>query len=189
LKKRKVDPWIQTYTGKQFWFNNPENISIYDIAHSLSNQCRFAGHTKKFYSVAEHSVLVSSILPGELKLPGLLHDAAEAYIQDITKPLKNFLGSGPYDDAEKRINAAISRKFGLVGTQSYDIHIADLVLLRIEAQQALLHEPIDGWHLNLPYLFSGEAIRIEFLTPEDAEELFLKTFYELTENGGGCYAI
>ena len=75
------EPWIQTYTGKQYAYFEcgPEQICIEDIARALSNLCRFTGHCKKFYSVAQHSVLVSH----RTKNPflGLMHDADEAYKQ------------------------------------------------------------------------------------------------------------
>lgn len=82
--------WFQTYTGKRFYpiDPKPEDVEIYDIAHSLSLLCRFNGHCRSFYSVAQHSVLVADKLPDELKLFGLLHDAHEAYTGDFISPLK-----------------------------------------------------------------------------------------------------
>jgi hypothetical protein len=81
-------PYIVTYTGRRFHFLDPkiDEISIEDIAHALSNVCRFTGHTKRFYSVAEHSCLVSALCDNRLE--GLLHDASEAYMSDLSSPLK-----------------------------------------------------------------------------------------------------
>ena len=77
--------WIQTYTGRQFWPLDPriEDIDIHDIAHALSHQCRYSGHCLRFYSVAEHSVLLSHHVAGEHMLWALLHDAWEAYLAAI----------------------------------------------------------------------------------------------------------
>ena len=85
--------WFLTTTGRQFWpaSPDPEQIQIEDIAHALSNLCRFGGHTREFYSVAQHSVLVSQNVPDDLRLVGLMHDATEAYCGDMIRPLKNVL--------------------------------------------------------------------------------------------------
>ena len=81
MTDERIGSWLQTYTGKKFYPFDPreEEVDILDIAHALSQLCRFGGHTKEFYSVAEHCVLVSMCCPSEVKLLGLLHDAAEAY--------------------------------------------------------------------------------------------------------------
>ena len=80
-----------TYTGRQFFPLTPrqEDIDIEDIAHSLSRLCRFNGHCKSFYSVAEHSYRISYIVPPEFALWGLLHDAGEAYLSDLPRPIKH----------------------------------------------------------------------------------------------------
>jgi hypothetical protein len=89
MSDRKGD-WIQTFTGRQYWplDPHPSDVCIEDIAHHLSMLCRFTGACKRFYSVAEHSVHVSYLVPPELALHGLLHDASEAYCNDIARPVK-----------------------------------------------------------------------------------------------------
>ena len=106
--------WMQTYTGKQFYplSPRPEDIDIIDIAHSLSLQCRYNGHVDRFYSVAEHCILMASKMPTkQLALEALLHDAAETYVGDMVRPLK--INMPQYVAAEKVVELAIAHKFGL----------------------------------------------------------------------------
>lgn len=114
IKPRKGD-WIQTYRGIIFYPIDPriEEIDIIDIAHSLGHMCRFTGHTKKFYSVAEHCIRVSQIATKKLKLYALLHDASEAYLTDIPRPLKKLPLFNDYLVYEKRLQNMIYKKFGL----------------------------------------------------------------------------
>ena len=109
------EAFIQTYTGKLIDpFNVEEgDISIEDIAHSLSMQCRFNGHSKRFYSIAEHSINVSLILrimdlPFKTQLLGLLHDASEAYLSDILAPIKKYLPD--YLSMEEKLSTDIYRE-------------------------------------------------------------------------------
>ena len=114
--------WTQTASGKPFDLIEPleEQINIDDIAISLSNTCRFNGHLKwaanhsrvQHYSVAEHSYWVSRYVPQEIALEGLLHDAAEAYIGDISRPLKELIHDA-IAPIENEINRVIRRKFKL----------------------------------------------------------------------------
>jgi hypothetical protein len=112
--------YIGTYTGRKFWPMDPhaDDVSIVDIAHSLSMQCRYAGHCRKFYSVAEHSVLIAQWLLDQghgqrAALWGLLHDAAEAYLVDVPRPVKPYLAG--YASAEADVMAAIAAAFCLGG--------------------------------------------------------------------------
>lgn len=85
--------WILTSTGKRFDLLEPDAdmIDPWDICHSLAHLCRFNGHTREFYSVAQHSCIVAELVPEEHKLAALLHDATEAYLGDITRPLKQWM--------------------------------------------------------------------------------------------------
>lgn len=112
-------PYIQTYTGKLFtpYDPNPDDIDINDIAHSLSLINRFNGHTKIPYSVAEHSLWVSRhCKSNSVALLGLLHDASEAYLGDIARPLKTY----EYRAAERWLQECILRKFGLHYNKNYN---------------------------------------------------------------------
>lgn len=99
--------WMQTFSGRQFWPCDPraDEVCIEDIAHALSMQCRFAGHVRKFYSVAEHCVRASWIVPDRFKLAALLHDAAEAYVVDLPRPIKRQPELRAYLHIEERVEA------------------------------------------------------------------------------------
>ena len=105
--------WMQTYTGRKFWPLDPreEDIDPADIAHALSLICRFGGHARRFYSVAEHCVLLSYAVAPEHALWALLHDAAEAYVGDMVRPLKRSMPD--YRDAEDAVLMSIALRFGL----------------------------------------------------------------------------
>lgn len=105
--------FIKTFSGKHFYYDriNKDDIDINDIAVSLSNICRFAGHLSHFYSVAQHAVLCSQLVPQEFAFEALMHDATEAYCQDIPAPLKRLLPD--YKQMEEKIDAVIREKYGL----------------------------------------------------------------------------
>ena len=126
-------PFILTYTGKVFPFDSitEDCIDIVDIAHSLSQLCRFTGHTNMFYSVAQHSLLVSEKVPGgaAVKLCALLHDGAEAYTNDLASPLKKWLeGEGccgsVYGSLQDSIQAMIYNKYGVTNIHE-DVRLYD----------------------------------------------------------------
>lgn len=100
---------IRTYTGILFDPFHPkiEDINIYDIAHALSNECRYAGHCSKFYSVAEHSVIISKLCSEENALTGLLHDGSEAYVKDLPRPIKHHPKFKFYRDFSNKIQKLI----------------------------------------------------------------------------------
>jgi len=159
--------WIATYTGLKFHYldPSPDEIRIEDIAHALSLKCRFLGHCRLFYSVAEHSYRVAERLPDELKLSGLLHDAAEAYLPDIPRPIKVHYG---LKEAEDKIFTVIAQKYELKDSRL--IKEADDVLLATEARDLLPN--MDGW-ARLPEPLPA---RIKPLSAATAETLFLREF-------------
>jgi len=134
--------YLRTFTGKKFFpFDpKPDQIDIRDIAHALSHMCRFGGHVKRFYSVAEHSVHVSTIILVQTKDPnlallGLLHDAAEAYLVDIPHPIKIHLPD--YQKLEASVTEVINKKYGL-DLLPYDlIKEADIILLVTEMRDLM----------------------------------------------------
>lgn len=167
--------WIVTYTGKKFYPLNPriEDIDIQDIAHALSNICRFTGHVRSFYSVAQHSLLAAQYAPNWLKLSMLLHDASEAYLCDLSRPVKHAEGkNGPvmaaYLGFEARLQALVGERFGV----SFDdplVHEIDNRMLMTERRDLInvQHEWSAG--NKPPYL--SEIIP---MAPGEAEQAFLR---------------
>lgn len=169
-------PWIQTATGKAFYPLDPRSteIDIVDIAHALSHLCRYAGHTKQFYSVAQHSVLVARALPDHLKLWGLLHDASEAYLVDIPAPIKPMIGG--YADIERNVMRVICEKFGLQQKIPAEVKRVDVAILADERNQLMTKPPMD-WKLKEPPL----GIQIDYWPPEKARAEFMSEFRRLSE--------
>jgi hypothetical protein len=173
---RKGD-WVPTYTGGRFYPLDPlpEEIFIEDIAHHLARLCRFNGAGQSFYSVAQHSCIVSSQVPAPDKLWGLLHDAAEAYIGDMVGPIKNLPEFAFYREIEKNILFAVADKFCLRSREiPIEVGCADLIALRTEARDLGLYSP--DWSISdiQPYNF-----QITPLNPCQSEILFLNLYHQL----------
>lgn len=175
----RLGDWMQTFTGRAVFPLDlrPGDIDIQDIAHALSMQCRYAGHTRTFYSVAEHSVHVARWCRQygpAAALEGLLHDATEAYLVDVPRPIKPFLVG--YRDAEWRAAEVIAERFGLDarGYPEY-VHEADNRILNDE--RAALMAPCDReWTLTDDQPL---GVRIECWRPDRAKREFLALFNEL----------
>jgi len=168
--------WIQTCSGKKFFPLDPkmEDIDLESVAHSLSMQCRFTGHSKFHYSIAQHSVLVSYLCDSADAKHGLLHDATEFVLNDIPTPLKKLPQFSFYKEAEKKLQRIIYEKFGLSPDEPPSVKKADLLALATEANTLL--DPIHPeWKLPCTPL----PVKIAKITPEQAKELFLNRFLEL----------
>lgn len=170
--------YISTFTGKHFDFINicAEDISIEDIAQGLSNECRFAGQIDSFYSVAQHSVHVSQIVPPEYALEALLHDAAEAYCRDLPTPLKALLPE--YKAIEKTIQSVICDKWNLPTVISDVVHYADLTMLATERRDL----DVDGdnqWPI-LEGIPSSDLITVKPMLPIQARAMFIHRYNQLT---------
>jgi hypothetical protein len=175
LQPELRDAWIETYSGKIFHIlkPKPDEVDIDDIAHALSNTCRFGGHCKVFHSVAEHSVLVSYMTKNPLE--GLLHDASEAYITDLPSPVKHQLPD--YKNIETGIMKVICKKFGLEYPLSPDVKDADVAQLKTEARNLLKSRGeswTDNWRSDRPYGMVPKG-----WSPTLAKQNFLGRFREL----------
>lgn len=174
-KTRRGD-WFQTHTGIQFYplDPQPEDICIDDIAHALSKICRFGGHTKEFYSVAQHSVIVSNIVPPHLALTGLMHDATEAYIGDVVRPLKYSLPD--YIQIEQRLWEVIAERFNLPSVLPPEIKHADNRALVTERRDLLaVQRQWGAWTKD----YAPIEWKIKPQPPVIAESLFSLRFAEL----------
>ncbi|MCE9891499.1 HD family hydrolase [Citrobacter portucalensis] len=171
--------YIQTLSGKKFNYLTAtiDDINVEDIATALSNICRFAGHLPEFYSVAQHSVLVSQIVPPEFAFEALMHDAAEAYCQDIPAPLKALLPD--YQRMETYVDGLIRFKFGISLEQAAVVKYADLTMLATERRDL---EIDDGskWEI-LEGIPCSDLVQVIPLRPGQAYGLFMNRFNELVE--------
>lgn len=172
--------WMQTYTGRAFRPTNPtpDDVDPLDIAHALSLICRYGGHTKWFYSVAEHCVLMSHAVPEEDALAALLHDATEAYVGDMVRPLKQQLPA--YQLAEARVWSAVARRFDLgamleLGPLPRSVKEADNRIL-LDERAALLTAPPHPWAVDE---LAPLGVQIEAWEPWEAEQRYLARLHDL----------
>lgn len=180
--------WIHTHTGKSLDLLDPRpsQICIEDVAHALGRICRYTGHSHHFYSVAEHSVLCSQVVSGgrsvrdglALAKQALLHDATEAYVNDLAAPLKRLCPD--YKEIEWRVWYAVAAHFRLSTDLRAEVKLADLRMLATEAPQVLPWPPSRAWDLPaeaVPY----EGVRVEFWPPDLATSRFLRAYEALCD--------
>lgn len=168
---------IQTYSGKliSIFDPDPSNIIITDIAHSLSNLCRFGGHTRKFYSVAEHSIHCSRTCDSALALCALLHDASEAYMVDIPRPIKIQPEFSIYRQLEENLSRAIADRFNFDFDLFEIIKPVDSFMCYVEAYNLM---PQDG-EFQWPDCPDKE-LQLNYWSPSVAKLEFLRRYAELT---------
>ena len=176
----ETDLYIETFTGKRFYIARPE-FDIADIAHALAHQCRYTGHTKQFYSIAEHAILVSRITE-DLGLgdpfEALMHDGAEAYLSDISSPWKALLPD--YKKLEARIEGPLREWAGVPTVLSEGIKRADWLALFIEARRLI---PSGGQEWSAPEGIKEQAAdlfyEIRCFTPNFARMQFMHRYNAL----------
>ena len=170
-------PAVSTKSGRRVALLNPSpsQIVIGDIAHGLAHQCRFNGQTNKFYSVAQHSVLVASILPRELRLAGLLHDASEAYLGDVVQPLKDLLPE--YQTIEAKFCEVLGERFGVNLLHNDAIKHADLIVLATERRDLM---PMDMADWSSIAGIKPMSRTIKPISPDAASAQFMEMFFTLT---------
>lgn len=202
--------WFQTFTGRKFYVFDPriDDIDLEDIAHSLANTCRFNGHTRMFYSVAQHSIHVCNIF-GKLVegtefeenyrayLCALLHDATEAYVGDLIRPIKRSLPD--YKVAERNIWTCVLKKYGLwetwhlQGTKDRMLFVSNLVkeadniMLVTEKRDLLVKTGPAGdrlqWYLE-EEVKPDEELKVMPRAPGVTKSIFLKLFEGLQSRIG-----
>jgi hypothetical protein len=175
--------YMHVYSGGVYFPCDPrlDEVNIEDIAHHLAMQCRFAGATMRFVSVAEHSILCSLIdgpaVSAQDQLEALMHDAAEAYIQDFIRPIKYLPELKPiYAVLEDLNERVIAEKFGLRLPWSRHVRMVDETVCNLEmrdnirrADKGRLHDVVE-----IP-----EHLRLQFWSPPEAENFFLSRFHQL----------
>lgn len=174
---------ILTSKGYEFCFLDWDGFAncydIQDIAHALSHLCRFTGHTREFYSVAQHSVYVSRIVPPQHALAGLLHDAAEAYLGDVSSPLKALLPD--YKKLERCFEAQIFEHFGLPAELPPEVKQADQTMLATEMRDLMPVTARDMAGLAELGIKAHPDLTVYPVFPDVAKATFLRRFEELTK--------
>jgi len=171
---------ITTGSGRFFDLLAPEeyDYDIDEIATSLSNICRYTGHVTTFYSVAEHSVLVSRLVPTSFALCGLLHDASEAFVGDVSSPLKRLLPE--YIRIEDNIQSAISKHFDLPYPFPAQVHEADKKMYWAERQTVADNGVKDTlWHQDRRAARKESAVG---MSPTMARRMFMSRYKEITND-------
>ncbi len=179
---RGGDGWMRTHSGRRIWPLDPDpaHVDIADIAHALSNVARYNGHTREFYSVAQHSVIVARHVPRHLRLWALLHNASKAYLPDIATPLRRAVPS--YVAADARMQRAIAAAHGLGPEEPGAVTRANLAVGAAEARD-LFDGPLA---LASGIEASPVAERIEPWSQAQARAAFMDHFRELAGRGGAA---
>lgn len=176
MNSSATTPYVSTFSGNRFYPLEPriDRVAIEDIAHGLAYQCRFNGQTREFYSVAQHSLIVASLVPPQLRLAALLHDAAEAYLGDMVKPLKVLLPE--FAAIEDQVTALIAEAFAIDFSDYAPIKRADLIALATEKRDLMPHS-VERW----AYLDDIRALpeAIAAMSPSQAKQAFLDEFARL----------
>ena len=198
-----LNPWIETFTGKKFYFGTPrkKDVDIKDVAHGLALMCRYTCQCREFYSVAEHSVLCSNLFyqaDPPLSLQALVHDAHEAYVGDVNKPLKTMLPD--YQDIETVVSNLVCKTLtGRLPSKEERklIKAADVYLLMKEAEFLLPSGgsdwlPEDAFENAVDILSAVvrpeafKLVRIAALEPQEAEDSFLAVYSHLMDYLGNA---
>ncbi len=175
--------WMGTVSGRRFYPLTPsaEDVDIRDIVRGLSMSCRYGGQVRAFYSVAEHSVHVSERVSPEYALEALLHDAAEAYIGDMVRPLKHQPEMAAFRRAEAAIEAAIFEAFNVFPTPESRADVKEIDdRIIVDEVKHLVGNP--EMYLQTGALMGLKPlnVQLQYWSPVDAEKAFMERFAELT---------
>jgi hypothetical protein len=181
----KLEPYIELSDGHR-WYPDRDGQDFYPetVARSLSKLCRFTGHCDRFYSVAEHCVKVSHMVPDEFAYEALLHDAHEMLVNDLSKPVKIKIG-GSYEELEDKAEIEVRRSFGLSDKISDEVKLADVYMVCIEGYYLMKSRGLN-WDYYDDYRETAliKANDLGYLVPhcwdhERAEIEWLQRFYEV----------
>ncbi len=182
----RKESWFTLASGKPFYpFDpKPESVFIGNISRALSHICRYNGHCATFYSVAQHSVICSQKVASGFELAALLHDATEAYVGDLIRPIKVFMPD--YTSMEDELyRRAIAPRFGLPTELPKEVHEVDNQVLVTEARDLLPYgaDLMKKWGIEDEPFDDVEVYnsKTPTMTPVEAEAAFLSRFYELYE--------
>ena len=187
---RRKGNWMATFSGKRFYPLDPryEDIEMIDIAHALSNLCRYTGHCRQFYSVAEHCVIGTSAMARRLTMPKeliienqklfLLHDAAEAYMNDLCRPVKKMPEFRQYEEAEYGLQNAINRRFHLPLDPLTYLPVSEMDNVMLATEAKILFSQTDGWFFPEPH---DPRIKLGCWNPNVARERFMMAWETLSK--------
>lgn len=171
---------MQTNSGGRFYplTPRPEEINPADIAHALSLLCRYGGHVDRFYSVAEHCVLMSGAVAPEDALAALLHDATEAYVVDVPRPVKRYLSD--YDAIETRLWRVISERFGLPISDNLPAGVKEADNRILLNERNTLMKNAEKWWASVDDYYAPLPVTIAGWDPKTAEREYANRLRELT---------
>lgn len=172
--------WMLTASGGEFYplDPRPDEVNIEDIAHALGMSCRYGGHSTRFYSVAEHCVLMATRAPRGLELATLMHDSSEAYLQDVIRPVKVHLTN--YLSIEDKLMHVIAYRFNFAWPMPAEVKRLDEAMIGAERTQAVRFPLGKAWSQWKPVEPLG--VTLQFWSPERAKQEFLDMFYLYSRN-------
>lgn len=179
VSDNKDEQWIGLLSGAKMNYNYPEesDVTLDDLASALSNICRFSGHLPKFYSVAQHLVNTSRIVPAEFAFDALMHDTAEAFTNDLPTPLKWSLPI--FKELETRIEAAMAERFNFQFPYPPDVKTADTIMLLLEKKYVKLDERDWPAYRDIEFEHMKDRVDLKPWQPQRAKREFLERFEEL----------
>jgi uncharacterized protein len=179
------DNFIALLSGAKMNYHYPErsDVTIEDMASALSNNCRFSGHLPRFYSIAQHLVNTSRIVPAEVAFTALMHDTAEAFTNDLPTPLK--WEFPVFKELEGKIESAMSKRFGFEFPYPKEVKEADTIMLILEKfyvkEDFTIWPNYEEWTQEMvePY---RQLVDLDSWQPRRAKREFLERFEELKNN-------